>query len=155
MPNNCASVILTLKSFTWYAFKRKILRILKAVHYLLTPWSSVLEKLTSLHLARNSPHFMEPEGSLPHSQVSTTRPYPQPARSSPHPHIPLPEDPSNIILPSKPGTSKWSLSIRFPHQNPMYASSLPPYALRAPPISLKWCICAKTVIFLDTASKCL
>jgi hypothetical protein len=32
---------------------------------------------------------MEPEGSLPHSQVPATSPYPEPARSSPHPHIPL------------------------------------------------------------------
>ena len=37
---------------------------------------------------------MEPEGSLPHSQVSATCPYPEPALSSPQPHIPLPEDPS-------------------------------------------------------------
>jgi len=35
---------------------------------------------------------MDPEGSLPHSQVPATCPYPEPARSSPYPHIPLPED---------------------------------------------------------------
>ena len=30
-----------------------------------------------------------------------------------------------IILPSKPGSSKWSLSIRFSHQNLVWASPLP------------------------------
>jgi hypothetical protein len=31
----------------------------------------------------------------------------------------------NIILPSTPGSTKWSLSFRFFHQNPVYASSRP------------------------------
>jgi len=34
---------------------------------------------------------MEPEGVLPHSEVPATCPYPKPAQSSPHPHIPLPK----------------------------------------------------------------
>jgi len=34
----------------------------------------------------------------------------------------------NIILLSMPGSSKWSFSLRFPHQNLQYTSPLPPYA---------------------------
>ena len=33
--------------------------------------------------------------------------------------------PLNIILPSTPGSSKWPLSLGFPHQNPVYTSPLP------------------------------
>ena len=50
----------------------------------LTPISRVLlEKLTGFQQVKNSPHFMEHEGSLPHSQVSATCPYPEPARCGP------------------------------------------------------------------------
>jgi len=31
----------------------------------------------------------------------------------------------NIVLPSTPGSPKWSFSFWFPHQNPVYASPLP------------------------------
>jgi hypothetical protein len=80
---------------------------------------------------------MEPEGSLPHSQVPATCPYPEPDRSSPTPtpsHV-LKID-LNIILPSTLGSSKWSLSLRFLHQNPVYIS--PPHVLHAPPLSFFW-----------------
>jgi hypothetical protein len=63
---------------------------------------------------------MNPEGSLPHLQVATICPYPKPAQSNPHPHIPL-----NMIIPSMPGYPQWALSIRFPHQNPIGSSLLP------------------------------
>jgi len=39
-------------------------------------------------------HFMEPKGSLPHSQVPATFPYPVLAQTKTYPHIPLSEDPS-------------------------------------------------------------
>jgi hypothetical protein len=35
---------------------------------------------------------MEPESSLPHSQVPATCPYPEPTPLSPHNPLPLPED---------------------------------------------------------------
>jgi len=54
----------------------------------------LLEKLTGSQQSRSSPHFIELEGSLPHSQVPAACPYPEPALSSTYPHIPLPEDPS-------------------------------------------------------------
>jgi hypothetical protein len=41
----------------------------------------------------------------------------------------------NIILLSTPRSSKWSLSLMFSHQNPVYTSTLPPYVLNAQPIS--------------------
>ena len=37
----------------------------------------------------------------------------------------------NIILQPTLGPSKWSLVLRFPHQNPVY--TFPPYMLHAPP----------------------
>jgi hypothetical protein len=66
---------------------------------------------------------MEPEGSLPHSHVPTTCLYPEPAWFSPTPaswrSILI------LILPSTPGSSKWSLFRRFPYQNPVYTSPFP------------------------------
>ena len=50
---------------------------------------------------------MEPEGSLLHSQGSATCPYPGPHRSSPYPHITLPQDPSYYYLP----TYAWVLQV--------------------------------------------
>ena len=42
---------------------------------------------------------MEPEGSLPRLQLPATCSHPEPHRSSPCPHIPLPEDPSYYYPP--------------------------------------------------------
>ena len=63
---------------------------------------------------------MEPESSSPHSQASANCPYPGPAESSPHTHIH-----PNIIHPSTPRSPQWSLSLRFPHQDPIHPLSSP------------------------------
>ena len=68
---------------------------------------------------------MEPEGSLPNSQVPATYPYPEPARSSPNLTSYFLKIQLNIIFPSKPGSPQWSPSLGFPHQNPVHNSPLP------------------------------
>ena len=62
--------------------------------YIITPRSTVLlEKLTGVQPVKKFPAFYGTRISLLHSQVPATCPYPEPARSSPYPHIPLHEDP--------------------------------------------------------------
>ena len=62
---------------------------------------------------------MEPEGSLPHSQVPATCPYLEPDRSSPYPSSHFLEIHLNIILPSTLGSPKRSL--QYLHTNSVYA----------------------------------
>ena len=44
----------------------------------------------------------------------------------------------NIILPSTPGSSQWSLSLRFPHQNPLHTSPLPHMRYMPRPSHFSW-----------------
>ena len=86
--HSLAPVIITIIIIT-------IIIIIIPTSYFLTPWSRVLlEKLIGFQAVKKFPHIMEPEGSLPHSQVPATCPYPDPAQSSPYTHIPPPGDPS-------------------------------------------------------------
>ena len=78
---------------------------------------------------------MEPEVSLPHSQLPATYPYPEADQSSPYPHIPLPEDPSvyySLIY-------AWVFQVvSFPKVSlPKTCLHLfsPTYMLHAPPVS--------------------
>jgi hypothetical protein len=71
---------------------------------------------------------METGGSLPSSEQPVTCPCIQPDESNPT-HF-------NIVLQSTPRFSKWSSSIRFPHQSPVCPRlPPPPHRLHAPPIS--------------------
>ena len=58
---------------------------------------------------------MEPEGSLPHSQVPATCSYTEPGRTSQCPYIPLPEDASLYYPP----TYAWVFQVvSFPQVSP-------------------------------------
>ena len=88
--------------------------------YLLTPWCRVLlEKLNGLQLVKK----------LPRISRTYKRPPPISILGQPNPvHIPtshLLEIHPNIIHPSTPRSPQWSLSLRFPHQNPIHPLSLP------------------------------
>ena len=45
---------------------------------------------------------------------------------------------SSGILSSKPGSSEWSLSLRFPHQNSVYTSPLPHTCHMPRPLYFSW-----------------
>jgi len=51
----------------------------------------------------------------------------------------------NIILSSTPTSYKWSLSLRFPHQNPVYASPLP-YIRYMPSLSHSFEFITRTIL---------
>jgi len=65
---------------------------------------------------------MESDGSLLHSQVPITCPYPEPDQCNSCLPSHFLKMHFNIILPSMPRSSKWFISHRFTHQNPVYTS---------------------------------
>ena len=90
--------------------------------YLLTPWCRVLlEKLTGLQLVKKSPAFL---WNTKVHYLTHKRPPTVPILGQPNPvHIPtshLLEIHPNIIHPSTPRSPQWSLSLRFPHQDPTH-----------------------------------
>jgi len=78
---------------------------------------------------------MEPEGSLPHSQLPATCPYPKKAGSSPYP--PHPTSWRSILILSSHlclGLPSGLFPSGFPTET-LYSLSSNRYALHAPPIS--------------------
>jgi len=79
---------------------------------------------------------MEPDSSLHHPQYPTIFPILSQTGQAHAPTSHFLKIHLNIIFPSTLGSSKWSISLRFPYQNPLYTSSFPPYVLRTCPVRL-------------------
>ena len=104
---------LLLATYSW---------VLIGYHSYLTPWTRVLlEKLIGSQ-SRNSLYLMGSEGSV----QPATFPYSEPDQYSPCCPSHFIKIHFHIIFPSAPGSSKWSVSLTFPHQNSAYTSPLPP-----------------------------
>jgi len=136
-----APVVVETKFLVWERNRALVLRripwskVTKCT-YLLTPWSRVLlEKLSGSQLIKKFSAFY---GIRVHYRIHKCPPHFLTLSQLDPVHTPtfyFLKIRLNIILPSIPGSSQWSRSLRFTYQIPVCASS-PPYVLHVYPILL-------------------
>ena len=97
--------------------KKKNILLTYLLTYLLTPWCGILlEKLTGLQLVKKFPAF---HGTRRFITALTSVLHPSLSWASPIQSI-YPHPTSwRSVLPSTPRSPQWSLSLRFPHQEPI------------------------------------
>ena len=125
--------------------RHSYLRTCYLLTYLLRGAEAFLRNEQVLGLLGNSSHFMEAEGSLPHSQEPATCACPESDGSSPRPSSHFPKIHFNIILPFTPGTS---LFLQVSPPKPCMHFFCPPYVLHTLPTSV-FLMCSPETVWTE------
>jgi hypothetical protein len=83
-------------------------------------------------LVKKKKPFMEPDGSLSHSQEQAVGPYTEPQESNPHHPRCIPVIHFSIIFPYMPLSSEWSPPFGLSNQNTVPTSTSPTRYMPSP-----------------------